>query len=72
MIFIYVLALLYMQGMGEPLNNYNALVEAIQVLTASPFQISPKRVTVSTVSILPYIVCLHVDISFWTIEMIFG
>ncbi|KAK1652260.1 hypothetical protein QYE76_070065 [Lolium multiflorum] len=39
-------------GMGEPLNNYTALVEAIQVLTASPFQISPKRVTVSTVGII--------------------
>ncbi|VAI08701.1 unnamed protein product [Triticum turgidum subsp. durum] len=36
-------------GMGEPLNNYTALVEAIQVLTGFPFQISPKRVTVSTI-----------------------
>ncbi|KAM3230336.1 hypothetical protein ACQJBY_060870 [Aegilops geniculata] len=39
-------------GMGEPLNNYTALVEAIQVLTGFPFQISPKRVTVSTVGII--------------------
>ncbi|XP_006649584.1 dual-specificity RNA methyltransferase RlmN [Oryza brachyantha] len=39
-------------GMGEPLNNYNALVEAIQVLTGPPFQLSPKRITVSTVGII--------------------
>lgn len=37
--------------MGEPLNNYNALVEAIRVMTGLPFQLSPKRITVSTVSI---------------------
>ncbi|WRX15587.1 Radical SAM - like 4 [Theobroma cacao] len=35
-------------GMGEPLNNYTALVEAIRVMTGSPFQLSPKRITVST------------------------
>lgn len=40
------------QGMGEPLNNYRALVEAIQVMTGPPFQLSPKRITVSTVSCL--------------------
>jgi len=44
-----------MQGMGEPMNNYNALVEAIGVFTGSPFQLSPKRITVSTVSILNYL-----------------
>ncbi|CAK9141359.1 unnamed protein product [Ilex paraguariensis] len=36
-------------GMGEPLNNYAALVEAIRVMTASPFWLSPKKITVSTV-----------------------
>lgn len=36
--------------MGEPLNNYTALVEAIRVMTASPFHLSPKKITVSTVS----------------------
>ncbi|KAK8626939.1 hypothetical protein V6N13_134568 [Hibiscus sabdariffa] len=36
-------------GMGEPLNNYTASVEAIHVMTGSPFQLSPKRITVSTV-----------------------
>uniref|UniRef100_A0A5B7BKI4 Radical SAM core domain-containing protein n=1 Tax=Davidia involucrata TaxID=16924 RepID=A0A5B7BKI4_DAVIN len=39
-------------GMGEPLNNYAALVEAIRVMTGSPFQLSPKRITVSTVGII--------------------
>lgn len=38
-----------MQGMGEPLNNYAAVVEAIQIMTRVPFQLSPKRITVSTV-----------------------
>lgn len=35
--------------MGEPLNNYGAVVEAIQIMTGHPFQLSPKRITVSTV-----------------------
>ncbi|GJN30621.1 hypothetical protein PR202_gb18942 [Eleusine coracana subsp. coracana] len=42
-------------GMGEPMNNYNALVEAIRVFTESPFQLSPKRITVSTVvNLIPF------------------
>ncbi|KZV17786.1 hypothetical protein F511_01595 [Dorcoceras hygrometricum] len=36
-------------GMGEPLNNYSAVIEAIRVMTAPPFQLSPKKITVSTV-----------------------
>ena len=40
--------------MGEPLNNYTALVEAIRVMTAPPFQLSPKRITVSTVMRFTY------------------
>ncbi|XP_020584207.1 uncharacterized protein LOC110027216 isoform X1 [Phalaenopsis equestris] len=36
-------------GMGEPLNNFTAVVEAIQIMMGSPFQLSPKRITVSTV-----------------------
>lgn len=35
--------------MGEPLNNYTALVEAIRVMTGPPFHLSPKRITISTV-----------------------
>ncbi|KAG0487220.1 hypothetical protein HPP92_009315 [Vanilla planifolia] len=36
-------------GMGEPLNNYTAVVEAIKIMTGPPFQLSPRRITVSTV-----------------------
>ncbi|KAJ0010056.1 hypothetical protein Pint_33697 [Pistacia integerrima] len=36
------------QGMGEPLNNYASLVEAVRIMTGLPFQLSPKRITVST------------------------
>ncbi|CAA6667413.1 unnamed protein product [Spirodela intermedia] len=39
-------------GMGEPLNNYSAVVEAVKVVTGSPFQLSPKRITISTVGII--------------------
>ncbi|MBA0586610.1 hypothetical protein Gorai_017345 [Gossypium raimondii] len=54
---IYVL-----MGMGEPLNNYTALVEAVRVMTGSPFQLSPKRITVSTVGIIHAINKLHSDL----------
>lgn len=49
-------------GMGEPLNNYNAVVEAIRTMTAFPFQLSPKKITVSTVGIIHAISKLHRDI----------
>lgn len=49
-------------GMGEPLNNYTALVEAIRVMTAYPFQLSPKKITVSTVGIIHAINKLHGDL----------
>ncbi|GAB2268137.1 hypothetical protein Dimus_003116 [Dionaea muscipula] len=49
-------------GMGEPLNNYSALVEAIRIMTKSPFQLSPRRVTVSTVGIIHAINKLQCDI----------
>ncbi|GMH03096.1 hypothetical protein Nepgr_004935 [Nepenthes gracilis] len=49
-------------GMGEPLNNYMALVEAIRTMTRSPFQLSPRRVTVSTVGIIHAINKLQYDI----------
>ncbi|KAM6558300.1 hypothetical protein CsatA_027539 [Cannabis sativa] len=49
-------------GMGEPLNNYNALVEAIHVMTGSPFQLSPKRITISTVGIVHAINKLYSDL----------
>ncbi|XP_030475560.2 uncharacterized protein LOC115692742 [Syzygium oleosum] len=49
-------------GMGEPLNNYTAVVEAIRVMTRSPFQLSLKRITVSTVGITHAISKLHNDL----------
>lgn len=49
-------------GMGEPLNNYAALVESVRVMLGSPFQLSPKRITVSTVGIIHAINKLHKDL----------
>ena len=41
-------------GMGEPLHNYDAVVEAIEILTAPwGFGLSGRRITVSTVGLLP-------------------
>jgi len=41
-------------GMGEPLANYDAVVEAIEILTAPwGFGLSGRRITVSTVGLLP-------------------
>ena len=41
-------------GMGEPLDNYDAVCAAIEVLTAPwGFGWSPKRITVSTIGVLP-------------------
>ncbi|KAG8368488.1 hypothetical protein BUALT_Bualt15G0050600 [Buddleja alternifolia] len=49
-------------GMGEPLNNYSSVVEAIRAMTAPPFQLSPKKITVSTVGIIHAISKLHKDL----------
>jgi len=41
-------------GMGEPLDNYDNVMRAITVLTAEwGFGWSPKRITVSTIGVLP-------------------
>lgn len=41
-------------GMGEPLHNYEAVVESIEVLRAAwGFGLSSRRITVSTVGLLP-------------------
>lgn len=41
-------------GMGEPLANYAAVVEAIEILTAEwGLGFSPRRITVSTVGLVP-------------------
>ena len=41
-------------GMGEPMDNYEAVSRALEVLTADwGFGWSPKRITVSTIGVLP-------------------
>lgn len=41
-------------GMGEPMDNYDAVSRAIEVLTADwGFGWSPKRITVSTIGVIP-------------------
>lgn len=41
-------------GMGEPLDNYENVMKAIEVLTADwGFAWSPKRITLSTIGVLP-------------------
>ena len=41
-------------GMGEPLDNYDAVMRAIEALTAPwGFAWSPKRITLSTIGVLP-------------------
>ena len=51
-------------GMGEPLHNYDALVEAIEILTADwGLGLSSRRVTVSTVGLLPQLEQLVRDTS---------
>ncbi|XP_057450337.1 uncharacterized protein LOC130741439 [Lotus japonicus] len=49
-------------GMGEPLNNYSAVVQAVRIMTGSPFQLSFKRITISTVGIIHSIKRLHNDL----------
>uniref|UniRef100_A0A1D1ZB43 Ribosomal RNA large subunit methyltransferase N n=1 Tax=Anthurium amnicola TaxID=1678845 RepID=A0A1D1ZB43_9ARAE len=39
-------------GMGEPFNNYSAVIEAVKIMIGSPFQLSPRRITISTVGII--------------------
>jgi adenine C2-methylase RlmN of 23S rRNA A2503 and tRNA A37 len=52
-------------GMGEPLNNYAAVVSAVKLLTAAPrrggFGVARSRVTVSTVGIVPRMRTLAAD-----------
>ncbi len=46
-------------GMGEPLNNFENLTEAIKIIThIDGLEISPKRITVSTSGITPKIIKL--------------
>lgn len=55
---------LVFMGMGEPLHNYDAVVAAIDILTAEwGCGFSPRRVTVSTVGLLPRLERLTRDTS---------
>lgn len=41
-------------GMGEPLDNLDAVMESLEILTADyGYAMSPRRITVSTIGILP-------------------
>lgn len=43
-----------LMGMGEPLHNYDATMKALRILAAaSGFAVPPRRVTLSTVGVLP-------------------
>lgn len=45
---------LVFMGMGEPLHNLDALLPALEILTSSwGLEISPRRITVSTVGLVP-------------------
>ena len=45
---------LVFMGMGEPLNNYDAVMSAFRLLTdAHGFGIAPRRITLSTAGIIP-------------------
>lgn len=48
------------QGMGEPLNNYKAVVEGTRIMTGRCFGLSPTHITISTVRSL-----LHVPNSYF-------
>lgn len=49
-------------GMGEPLDNYDAVVQAVNQLTSKDaFALNPKNVTVSTSGIAPKILSLATD-----------
>lgn len=45
--------LVYM-GMGEPMDNLNAVLDSLEILTSEwGYAMSPKRITVSTIGIIP-------------------
>jgi len=47
---------LVLMGMGEPLHNFDHVVQALRVITGEPgLQLGPKRITVSTVGLVPEI-----------------
>jgi adenine C2-methylase RlmN of 23S rRNA A2503 and tRNA A37 len=49
-------AVVVVQGMGEPLSNYDVVVSAVQLMTdPRVFGLSRRHVTVSTVGVIPKI-----------------
>lgn len=48
--------------MGEPLNNYEAVRQAVTTLTGPVLQVSPKHITISTVGVVPRMRTLHADL----------
>jgi 23S rRNA (adenine2503-C2)-methyltransferase len=45
---------LVFMGMGEPLNNYQAVMDAVRVLTRRDgYALSPRRITISTIGLVP-------------------
>ncbi len=50
-------------GMGEPLDNYDAVIKALSIITDSDYglKFSPRRVTVSTCGLVPEILRLGRD-----------
>lgn len=47
---------LVFMGMGEPLANYDQLMQAIRLVCGDPgFELSPKRIVISTVGLVPEI-----------------
>ncbi|CAM6106971.1 unnamed protein product [Calypogeia fissa] len=49
-------------GMGEPLNNYNAVVKAVKTMTGRFFSLSPSHITISTVGVIPRMLSLAADL----------
>ena len=47
------------QGMGEPLNNYKAVVEGTRIMTGRCFGLSPTHITISTVRSLLHVPNSH-------------
>jgi adenine C2-methylase RlmN of 23S rRNA A2503 and tRNA A37 len=49
-------------GMGEPLNNYRNVIDAIEAMTSDKgFGLSPAKITVSTVGVIPRMRTLRRD-----------
>jgi len=51
-------------GMGEPMNNWPAVTDAVNMMTDNRlFGLSPRHITVSTVGVIPRIRSMHKDLA---------